>query len=99
MPFIITLYNVLGAPHAGTTHNSLTHTAESSVAYTPRFRPYTAPENPNQTDPGAASVLCACGHPTLAIFAHAMALGMGPWLAVEIPSLIAKGMIKHSDDQ
>ena len=29
--------------------------------------------------------------------AHAMALGMGPWLAVEIPSLIAAGRIKHED--
>jgi hypothetical protein len=30
--------------------------------------------------------------------AHAMALGMGPWLAVEIPSLVALGRIKHADD-
>lgn len=29
--------------------------------------------------------------------AHAMALGMGPWLAVEIPSLIANGKIKHQE--
>ncbi len=27
--------------------------------------------------------------------AHAMALGMGPWLAVEIPALIANGRIKY----
>lgn len=27
--------------------------------------------------------------------AHAMALGMGPWLAVEIPDLIAKGKLKY----
>ena len=30
--------------------------------------------------------------------AHAMALGMGPWLAVEIPMLIANGRLKHPDD-
>ena len=29
--------------------------------------------------------------------AHAMALGMGPWLAVEIPDLIAKGHLKKAD--
>lgn len=29
--------------------------------------------------------------------AHAMALGMGPWLAVEIPSLIANGKIKYEE--
>ncbi|XP_039268237.1 ubiquitin-fold modifier-conjugating enzyme 1-like [Styela clava] len=27
--------------------------------------------------------------------AHAMALGLGPWLAVEVPDLIAKGIIEH----
>jgi len=31
--------------------------------------------------------------------AHAMALGLGPWLAVEVPDLIAKGLIKHVDDK
>nr|XP_012145555.1 PREDICTED: ubiquitin-fold modifier-conjugating enzyme 1 isoform X2 [Megachile rotundata] len=29
--------------------------------------------------------------------AHAMALGLGPWLAVEIPDLIEKGVIAHKD--
>merc|ERR1712087_1003154 len=29
--------------------------------------------------------------------AHAMALGMGPWLAVEIPALVAAGRLKHKD--
>ncbi|KOC60936.1 Ubiquitin-fold modifier-conjugating enzyme 1 [Habropoda laboriosa] len=29
--------------------------------------------------------------------AHAMALGLGPWLAVEIPDLIDKGAIMHKD--
>lgn len=29
--------------------------------------------------------------------AHALALGLGPWLAVEIPDLIAKGLISHKD--
>lgn len=29
--------------------------------------------------------------------AHLMALGLGPWLAVEIPDLIAKGLIQHKD--
>ncbi|CAH8522312.1 unnamed protein product [Schistosoma guineensis] len=31
--------------------------------------------------------------------AHAIALGLGPWLAVEIPDLISKGIVKHRDDQ
>jgi len=26
---------------------------------------------------------------------HAMALGLGPWLAVEVPDLIQRGIIKH----
>ena len=26
--------------------------------------------------------------------AHAMALGLGPWLAVEIPDLVSKGLIQ-----
>jgi len=29
---------------------------------------------------------------------HAMALGLGPWLAVEIPDLISKNLIKHKDE-
>ncbi|EMP26198.1 Ubiquitin-fold modifier-conjugating enzyme 1 [Chelonia mydas] len=29
--------------------------------------------------------------------AHLMALGLGPWLAVEIPDLIAKGLIEHKE--
>lgn len=29
--------------------------------------------------------------------AHAMALGLGPWLAVEIPDLIEKGVVVHKD--
>eukprot|EP00794_Sanderia_malayensis_P010952 gene10952-12113_t len=31
--------------------------------------------------------------------AHAMALGLGPWLAVEIPDLIEKGLVVHKDDK
>ena len=31
--------------------------------------------------------------------AHAMALGMGPWLAVEIPSLVALGRVKPADEK
>ncbi|KAL5110929.1 Ubiquitin-fold modifier-conjugating enzyme 1 [Taenia crassiceps] len=31
--------------------------------------------------------------------AHALALGLGPWLAVEIPDLISKGLIKHPEDE
>eukprot|EP00795_Rhopilema_esculentum_P016473 gene16473-7889_t len=31
--------------------------------------------------------------------AHAMALGLGPWLAVEIPDLVEKGIVVHKDDQ
>ena len=30
---------------------------------------------------------------------HAMALGLGPWLAVEIPDLIEKGLVVHKDDK
>lgn len=29
--------------------------------------------------------------------AHLMALGLGPWLAVEIPDLISKGIVVHKD--
>ncbi|XP_062453891.1 ubiquitin-fold modifier-conjugating enzyme 1 [Rhea pennata] len=29
--------------------------------------------------------------------AHLMALGLGPWLAVEIPDLIAKGLVQHKE--
>ncbi|KAL7290033.1 ubiquitin-fold modifier-conjugating enzyme 1 [Trichogramma pretiosum] len=29
---------------------------------------------------------------------HAMALGLGPWLAVEIPELIEKGVVKHKSN-
>lgn len=29
--------------------------------------------------------------------AHAMALGLGPWLAVEIPSLVDSGVIKYQE--
>lgn len=29
--------------------------------------------------------------------AHAMALGMAPWLAVEIPALVAAGRISHKE--
>ncbi|CAH8847406.1 unnamed protein product [Trichobilharzia szidati] len=31
--------------------------------------------------------------------AHAIALGLGPWLAVEIPDLISKGIVKYRDDE
>jgi len=31
--------------------------------------------------------------------AHAMALGLGPWMAVEIPELIEKGLVIHKDDK
>ena len=29
--------------------------------------------------------------------AHAMALGLGPWLAVEIPDLLQKGVIAYKE--
>ncbi|XP_064331129.1 ubiquitin-fold modifier-conjugating enzyme 1 [Phalacrocorax carbo] len=29
--------------------------------------------------------------------AHLMALGLGPWLAVEIPDLVTKGIIQHKE--
>jgi len=31
--------------------------------------------------------------------AHLMALGLGPWLAVEIPDLIGKGLVVHKERQ
>ncbi|XP_053213371.1 ubiquitin-fold modifier-conjugating enzyme 1 [Panonychus citri] len=31
--------------------------------------------------------------------AHAMALGLGPWLAVEIPDLIERGIVVHKENQ
>eukprot|EP01147_Barroeca_monosierra_P004112 gene4112-47_t len=31
--------------------------------------------------------------------AHAIALGLGPWLAVEIPDLVRKGVIQHKENQ
>ena len=31
--------------------------------------------------------------------AHAMALGLGPWLAVEIPDLIQRGVVVHVENQ
>ena len=31
--------------------------------------------------------------------AHAMALGLGPWLAVEVPDLIQKGLIVHKEQK
>ena len=31
--------------------------------------------------------------------AHAMALGMAPWLAVEIPSLVSLGRIKEKEGE
>ena len=31
--------------------------------------------------------------------AHAMALGLGPWLAVEVPDLIQKGFVVHKEQQ
>ena len=29
--------------------------------------------------------------------AHAMALGLGPWMAVEIPDMIDKGVVTYKD--
>lgn len=31
--------------------------------------------------------------------AHSLALGLGPWLAVEVPDLVEKGLIKHQENQ
>lgn len=31
--------------------------------------------------------------------AHLMTLGLGPWLAVEVPDLVARGQITHRDNQ
>eukprot|EP01137_Pigoraptor_chileana_P028879 Opistho-2@13315 len=30
-------------------------------------------------------------------FAHALALGLGPWLAVEVPDLVDKGILVHKE--
>jgi len=30
--------------------------------------------------------------------AHALCLGLAPWLAAEVPILVDSGMIKHKDD-
>ena len=30
--------------------------------------------------------------------AHALCLGLGPWLAAEVPHLVDTGMVKHKDD-
>lgn len=30
--------------------------------------------------------------------AHALCLGLAPWLAAEIPILVDSGMVKHKDD-
>ncbi|KAI5079915.1 hypothetical protein GOP47_0005394 [Adiantum capillus-veneris] len=30
--------------------------------------------------------------------AHALCLGLGPWLAAEVPHLVDTGMIQHRDD-
>ena len=37
------------------------------------------------------------GSPRFGI-AHALCLGLAPWLAAEIPVLVDSGMIKHKDD-
>lgn len=39
---------------------------------------------------------CLCS-PRFGI-AHALCLGLAPWLAAEIPILVDSGMIKHKDD-
>ena len=39
---------------------------------------------------------CVCS-PRFGI-AHALCLGLAPWLAAEIPILVDSGMIKHKDD-
>uniref|UniRef100_A0A8C5CLX3 Ubiquitin-fold modifier-conjugating enzyme 1 n=1 Tax=Gadus morhua TaxID=8049 RepID=A0A8C5CLX3_GADMO len=31
--------------------------------------------------------------------AHLMALGLGPWLAVEIPDLVSRGLVTHKENQ
>ncbi|KFK44633.1 hypothetical protein AALP_AA1G284200 [Arabis alpina] len=42
------------------------------------------------------SHFCLCS-PRFGI-AHALCLGLAPWLAAEIPILVDSGMIKHKDD-
>lgn len=31
--------------------------------------------------------------------AHALCLGLAPWLAAEVPILVDSGMVKHKDDK
>lgn len=31
--------------------------------------------------------------------AHALCLGLAPWLAAEVPILVDSGMVKHKDDE
>lgn len=31
--------------------------------------------------------------------AHLMALGLGPWLAVEVPDLVSRGLVTHKENQ
>ena len=64
------------------------------------------PRTPGSSPPPPAQIcldshfrpLWARNEPRFGI-AHAMALGMGPWLAVEIPSLVALGRIKPADEK
>lgn len=39
-----------------------------------------------------------CGSPRFGI-AHALCLGLAPWLAAEVPILVDSGMVKHKDDE
>ena len=39
------------------------------------------------------------GHINLSSNGVIVLLQLGPWLAVEIPDLLAKGLIKHKDDK
>ena len=45
---------------------------------------------------GSFFLVCLCS-PRFGI-AHALCLGLAPWLAAEIPILVDSGMIKHKDD-
>ena len=42
--------------------------------------------------------LCAKNCPRFGL-AHALCLGLAPWLAAEVPILVDSGMVKHKDDE
>ena len=84
----------------GKARAAATAAAAAAAARAPaRTRPRSPPPPPAQICLDSHfRPLWARNEPRFGI-AHAMALGMGPWLAVEIPSLVALGRIKPADEK